>query len=286
VFARVSPEHKLRLIEAYQRIGWTVAMTGDGVNDAPALKKADIGIAMGIIGTDVAKESADLVLLDDNFATITAAVREGRVIYDNLVKFVLYLLSCNASEIAVVTFAPFLGMPLPLLPLQILWINLVTDGLPALALGMEPPEHSVMEHPGGDGAEPIFGLEGLHLMLLIGMLITALSLGVGFLYWFTGDTGWQTMLLTQLVFGQMAVALALRSRTRRIAALGWFTNSALLGAVLITMAMQAALIYVPALQAAFHTTPLSLFDFVLVIALSGCIFFGTERLKRASLGRA
>jgi len=279
VFARVSPEHKLRLIEAYQRLGWTVAMTGDGDNDAPALKKADIGIAMGVIGTDVAKESAEIVLLDDNFATITVAVREGRGLYDNLVKFVWYLLGCNASEIAVVTFAPFLGMPLPLLPLQILWMNLVTDGLPALALGMERPERSVMEHGPEDIAEPLFGMAGLHFMLLTGMLITAASLGVGFLYWLLGQENWQTMLLSMLVFGQLAVALALRSRTQAVAALGWFSNPALTGAILITIALQVALIYVPALQQAFHTLPLSASDLALAVALSTGIFLGTERIK-------
>ena len=179
VFARVSPEHKIRLVQAYQDQGNVVAMTGDGVNDAPALKKADIGVAMGITGTDVAKEAANMVLLDDNFATIVAAVREGRVVYDNIRRFIKYLLTCNASEIAVMLFGPLLGMPLPLQALQILWMNLVTDGLPALALGVEPAEADVMARPPQAATESIFGRGMIPFLVVLGVAMSLISLGVG-----------------------------------------------------------------------------------------------------------
>ena len=186
VFARVSPEHKLKLIDAFQQQGNIVSMTGDGVNDAPALKKADIGVAMGITGTDVAKDAADMVLLDDNFATIVAAVAEGRVIYDNIRRFIKYLLTCNASEIAVMLIGPFLGMPLPLLPLQILWMNLVTDGLPALALGVEPPEKDVMKRPPYTANESVFGRGMVQFIIGIGIIMSALAIGAAWGLWHEG----------------------------------------------------------------------------------------------------
>src|SRR5215204_2301456 len=182
VYARVSPEHKLDIVEALQEKGNIVAMTGDGVNDAPALKRADIGVAMGVTGTDVSKEAADMVLTDDNFATIVAAVEQGRVIYDNIRKFIKYLLTSNSAEILVMLVAPFLGLGLPLLPLQILWINLVTDGPPALALSAEPAEQGIMRRPPHPPDESVFarGL-GRHV-LWVGMLMALVSLGVGLLY--------------------------------------------------------------------------------------------------------
>jgi P-type Ca2+ transporter type 2C len=182
IYARVSPENKLDIVEALQDKGHIVAMTGDGVNDAPALRKAEKGVAMGITGTDVSKEAADMVLTDDNFSTIVAAVEQGRVIYDNIRKFIKYLLTSNSAEILVMLVGPFLGMPLPLLPLQILWINLVTDGPPALALSAEPAERDTMRRPPHPPDESVFarGL-GRHV-LWVGMLMALVSLGVGLLY--------------------------------------------------------------------------------------------------------
>ena len=224
VFARVSPEHKLKLIDAYQKQQNIVAMTGDGVNDAPALKKADIGVAMGITGTDVAKGAADMVLLDDNFATIVAAVEEGRVIYDNIRRFIKYLLTCNASEIAVMLIGPLLGMPLPLLPLQILWMNLVTDGLPALALGVEPAEKNVMHRPPYSAAESIFGRGMVQFILGIGIVMSIISIGAAWELWHLGDPAWQTVLFTTLVFTQLAVALEARSEAESLFRIGLFKN--------------------------------------------------------------
>ncbi|MBK9314152.1 MAG: cation-translocating P-type ATPase [Acidobacteria bacterium] len=283
VFARVSPEHKLNIIEAFKKRGHIVAMTGDGVNDAPALKKADIGIAMGITGTDVAKEAADMVLLDDNFATIVAAVKEGRVIYDNARKFIKYILTTNSGEIWVMILAPLLGMPLPLLPLQILWMNLVTDGLPALALGVEPAEEDVMQRPPHPPAESIFahGL-GIHI-ILIGLLMGVLSLGMGWWYWQANIHSWQTMLFTTLTLSQMAHVLAIRSERNSLFHQGvFFSNPALLGAVMLTFLLQVALVYVPVLQGFFRTVSLSPYEFAVCILLS-CVVFGsveTEKLIR------
>lgn len=258
VFARVSPEHKLRIVNALQEQGQIVAMTGDGVNDAPALKKADIGVAMGITGTDVSKEAADMVLLDDNFATIVSAVKEGRRIYENIRKFIKYTMTSNAGEILVMLAGPFVGLGLPLMPLQILWVNLVTDGLPGLALTQEPAEPDTMRRPPRDPKEKIFG-RGMGIDILwIGGLMGAVSLLVG--YWgyaYGHSAAWQTMVFTTLTLAQMGNALATRSESQTLWEIGLFSNRSLLGAVLLTFALQMGVVYLPFMQDIFKTVPLT-----------------------------
>ncbi|MEJ2210354.1 MAG: cation-translocating P-type ATPase [Anaerolineae bacterium] len=278
VYARVSPEHKLQIVRALQDRGQIVAMTGDGVNDAPALKKADIGVAMGITGTDVSKEAADMVLLDDNFATIVAAVKEGRTIYDNIRKFIKYTLTSNAGEIWVMLLAPLAGMPLPLLPLQILWINLVTDGLPGLALGVEPPERDTMRRPPHHPQESIFGRGLGRHVAWVGLLMGLVSLGIGYGTWRGGWAHWQTMLFTTLTLSQMGHALAVRSR-ESLFTVGLRSNRALLGAVLLTFVLQLAVVYVPFLQDLFKTQALTVGELLLSLVLSTVVFWGVELEK-------
>ncbi len=258
VFARVSPEHKLKLIDAYQRQSNIVAMTGDGVNDAPALKKSDIGVAMGITGTDVAKGAADMVLLDDNFATIVAAVEEGRIVYDNIRRFIKYLLTCNTIEIAVMLLGPVLGMPLPLLPLQILWMNLVTDGLPALALGVEPAEKNVMKRPPYSATESVFGRGMVRFIIIVGILLSVIAIAAAWEIWHLGDSTWQTVLFSTLVFAQLAVALAVRSEDQSLFKIGLFSNRSMVLAVVLTIALQLVVIYWPVAQNIFNTQALPL----------------------------
>ncbi|HEY6751008.1 MAG TPA: cation-translocating P-type ATPase [Rubrobacteraceae bacterium] len=279
IFARVSPEHKLKIVEALQKRGHIVAMTGDGVNDAPALKKADIGVAMGITGTDVSKEAADMVLTDDNFATIVAAVEQGRVIYDNIRKFIKYLLTSNSAEILVMLLGPLLGMPLPLLPLQILWINLVTDGLPALALGVEPAERDTMRRPPHRPDEGVFarGL-GRHV-LWVGALMALVALAVGYWYWHTDPALWQTMVFTTLTLSQMGHVLAIRSGRDSLFTTGPLSNKPLLGAVALTFVLQLAAVYVPFFQAFLETEALPAGDFALALVLSTVVFWGVEAEK-------
>ena len=281
VFARVSPEHKLNIVTALQNKGEVVAMTGDGVNDAPALKKAEIGVAMGITGTDVSKQAAEMVLLDDNFATIVAAVEEGRVIFDNIRKFIKYTLSSNTGELLVMLLAPFLGMPLPLLPLQILWINLVTDGLPGLALAVEQGETGIMERKPFHPQESLFS-RGLGWRIIwIGTLMGLISLFVGYFYYDPGVSPtsaatWQTMVFTTLTLAQMGNALAIRSNVDSIFTMGLFSNKMMILAVIVTFLLQMALIYVPFMQTIFKTVPLSLDELGIALLLSTVVFFAVE----------
>ena len=276
VYARVSPEHKLNIVQALQQRGHIVAMTGDGVNDAPALKHSDIGVAMGITGTDVSKEAADMVILDDNFATIVSAVEEGRTIYDNVRKFIKYTMTSNAGEIYVMLFAPFLGMPLPLTALQILWINLVTDGLPGLALSVEPGERDTMRRRPYKPNESIFarGMGG-HI-LWVGLLMGLLSLGIGYWGWITDNVYWPTMVFTTITLSQMAHALAIRSERESLFKIGFFSNKLLLAAVTLTFVLQLGVTYWSPLQSLFGTLALPPFELAISLGLSIVVLFAVE----------
>ncbi|MBN1668318.1 MAG: cation-translocating P-type ATPase [Anaerolineales bacterium] len=276
VYARVSPEHKLKIVEALQKRGHIVAMTGDGVNDAPALRRSDIGVAMGITGTDVSKEAADMVLLDDNFATIVRAVGEGRTIYDNVRKFIKYTMTSNAGEIIVMLLAPFFGMPLPLTALQILWINLVTDGLPGLALGLEPPERNTMKRPPYAPGESIFARGmGPHI-LWVGPLMGLVSLGVGLWGFLTDNPYWPAMVFTTLTLSQMGHALAVRSNQDSLFRIGLLSNKPMLGAVLLTFVLQMIITYVPVFHDIFGTMALPLPELLISLGASTLIFWAVE----------
>jgi Ca2+-transporting ATPase len=276
VYARVAPEQKLKIVKALQDRGQFVAMTGDGVNDAPALKRADIGVAMGITGTDVSKEAAHMILLDDNFATIVKAVREGRKIYDNIRKFIKYLLTTNSGEIWTLFLAPLVGLPIPLLPIHILWINLVTDGLPALALAAEPAEGDVMNKPPRRPDEGIFshGL-GAHAVW-VGLLMAAVVLAAQAWAIKTDHAHWQTMVFTILCLTQLGHVLAIRSERQSLFSMGLFSNRYLFGAVLLTFALQMATIYVPVLNKIFKTEPLTWQEMLIALALSSIVFIAVE----------
>ncbi|KAA3648472.1 MAG: cation-translocating P-type ATPase [Chloroflexi bacterium] len=276
VFARVSPEHKLRIVEALQNKGHIVAMTGDGVNDAPALRKSDIGVAMGITGTDVSKEAADMVITDDNFATIVAAIEEGRTIYDNVRKFIKYTLTSNAGEILVMLFAPFIGLPLPLTALQILWINLVTDGLPGLALAVEAPEKNTMTRKPYSPGESIMGRGLGSAVLWVGLLMGAVSLGMGLWAFSIGLPDWRTMIFNTLTLSQMGNAMAIRSERESLFSQGIFSNKAMIGAVSLTFLLQLAVIYWGPLQSIFGTNPLTGFEFIVSLLASVVVFIGVE----------
>jgi Ca2+-transporting ATPase len=279
VYARVSPEQKIQLVKALQASGQFVAMTGDGVNDAPALKRADIGIAMGRGGTDVAREAAAMVLLDDNFATIVAAVREGRRIFDNIRKFIKYTMTSNSGEIWTLALAPLFGMPLPLLPIHILWINLVTDGLPGLALTTQRAEQGIMRRPPRPPRESMFSGGVWQHILFFGLLIAGLTLAAQFWAIQSGVAAWQTMAFTVLTFTQLVHVIMIRNETDSIFATGLLQNRALLGAVGLTVLLQLLVIYVPLFNTIFRTAPLGAPELAICLGLPLSLVFFNEAEK-------
>jgi Ca2+-transporting ATPase len=278
VYARTSPEQKIRIVKALQARHQFAAMTGDGVNDAPALKRADIGVAMGVNGTDVAKEAAHMILLDDNFATIVAAVREGRRIFDNIRKFIKYTMTSNSGEIWAIFLAPLVGLPIPLLPIHILWINLVTDGLPGLALAVEREERGIMRRPPRPPGESIFAHGMWQHIVWVGLLMGGASL-VSQAAALALGWHWQTIVFAVLTFSQLGHALAVRSERDSLFTQGVGSNRPLLGAVLLTIGLQLAIIYLPTLNAWFRTAPLSAAELGFVLAMSSVVFAAVEAEK-------
>ena len=264
VFARVAPEHKLRLVDILKEQGEVVAMTGDGVNDAPALKRADIGVAMGITGTEVTKETAAMILADDNFATLVAAVEEGRAIFDNIKKYLIFLLSCNLAEIFVLTGALFIGLPLPLLALQILWVNLDSDGLPAFALGVDPKAPDIMARPPRPPAEGVFSPSVNGLLGVISLYLTVILIPLFAYYYYWNPWGLadpdqvlteaQTMVFVTLIMAEQVNAFNCRSDYHSLFTVGFFANRFLVVSVILSTSMMLAVIYWPPLATLFHTS--------------------------------
>jgi Ca2+-transporting ATPase len=285
VYARVSPEHKLRVVRAWKGHNEVVAMTGDGVNDAPAVKEANIGVAMGITGTDVTKEVSDMIITDDNFASIVAAVEEGRGIYDNIRKFIHYLLSCNAGEVLVMFVSSLIGWPTPLLPVQILWVNLITDGLPALALGVDPIDPNVMKRPPRPSGQSVVTKQTAMLMLAQGSFIAMCSLIAFAFVLFVENEGLpraRTAAFVVLACSQLFHALNCRSQTDSLFKIGVFTNKNLILAGAVSFLLQMAVVYVPFFQTVFKTESLRFIDWIMVVALSSLPLWAMELVKAVS----
>jgi Ca2+-transporting ATPase len=288
VYARVSPEHKLRIIRALRKRNEVVAMTGDGVNDAPAVKEADIGVAMGITGTDVTKEVSDMVVTDDNFASIVTAIEEGRGIYDNIKKFVHYLLSCNTGEILVMFVSSLIGWPVPLLPIHILWVNLVTDGLPALALGVDPVDQKIMQRPPRKPDEAVITKERTFLMLAQGAFIAFCSLlAFGFVFFVEKRNlaHARTAAFVVLACSQLFHSFNCRNMTESLFKIGVFTNKKLIIATVVSFSLQMAVVYLPFMQKILKTDPLCLYHWFLTIVISSFPLWVMELLKLTKRGK-
>ena len=276
VYARVNPEQKLRIITALQSKNHFVAMTGDGVNDAPALKNADIGIAMGINGTEVSKEASHMILLDDNFATIVLAIKHGRKIFDNILKFIKYIMTGNSGEIWAIFLAPFFGLPIPLLAIHILWINLITDGLPGLALASEPAEANIMKRPPRNPKENIFSNGMAVHILWVGFLMGVVTIGMQAYAIHVANSHWQTMAFTVLCFSQLGHVMVIRSSQDSIFKIGFFSNKPMIVALAITVSLQLMIIYTPLFNGIFKTQPLTFRELILTLAVSSIVFWSVE----------
>ena len=284
VYARVSPEQKLHIVKTLQQKGHYVAMTGDGVNDAPSLKRANIGIAMGITGSDVSKEAAHMILLDDNFSTIVKAVREGRRIYDNILKFIKYLMTTNSSELLTLLIGPIIGLPIALLPIHILWINLVSDGLPAISLSFEKEEKDIMNRVPRHPQESVFGNgRGIH-MIWVGILMAGIALSLQ-AWAIRNGLHWQTIVFNFLCVSQLAHVMVIRSEKQSMFGSGFFSNKPLISAVLIALLLQIVITYTPFFQPIFHTESLTLNEFIVVGAASLLVIIAVEIEKLISMRR-